>query len=404
MSYFKTADKKDCCGCTSCVQSCPVHAIHFEKDNEGFEYPVIDRETCIDCGLCERVCPVANPKYENSESPDVYAALLSDVNQLIKSSSGGVFYAIAKWVIDRGGIVFGATIDEHNQVRHISAENEDELQALRGSKYVQSALNETFNQVKESLKQGRLCYFVGTGCQVAGLYAYLRKKYDTLITSDLVCHGVPSQWLFDKHIDYLERKYHGVVSDYRFRNNAIGGGCELFKLATPKGKVRELINPTYNLSPYLYSFMYAMTYRYSCYDCKFAKVPRQGDITLADFWGSKEFFPEMDNSKGISLCLVNTEQGRRIWDIVKDKCEYRSSNVEDAAKYNGNLVHTSSPHPNRSFVYKKIKDEGYDVVAKNEFRIEHYNRVLLNLWINKSRLLSNLVKGMSRLKHKVFGQ
>ena len=141
----------------------------------------------------------------------------------MKSSSGGLFYAIAMWVINRGGIVFGATIDDNNQICHISAENEKELQALRGSKYVQSALNDIFKQVKENLLQGRLCYFVGTGCQVAGLNAFLRRKYDTLITSDLVCHGVPSQWLFDQHISYLERKHHGVVSEYRFRNNAIGG-------------------------------------------------------------------------------------------------------------------------------------------------------------------------------------
>ena len=399
MSYFKTLDKKDCCGCTACVHSCPVQCISFVKDDEGFEYPVVDKSACINCGLCERVCPVANPKYDNADKPDVYAVLLKSVPQRMKSSSGGLFYAIATWVMQRGGIVFGATIDKHNQVRHIAAENDGELQALRGSKYVQSALNDTFKKVKDNLQQGRICYFVGTGCQVAGLKAYLHKDYGNLITSDLVCHGVPSQWLFDQHVSYLERKHHGVVSEYRFRNNAIGGGCELFKLANPRGKVREIINPTYNLSPYLYSFMYAMTYRWSCYDCKFAKVPRQGDITLADYWGSKHFFPDMDNSKGISLCLVNTERGRRIWDEVKENCEYRESNVEDAAKYNGNLVHSSKPHEYRKTIYEKIRKEGYAAVAEREFRVAHYNKVRLNAWISESRFLTFCVNCLSKAKH-----
>lgn len=399
MSYFKTIDKKDCCGCTACIHSCPVQAIRFKKDEDGFDYPVINKETCINCGLCERVCPIVHLNYENSVTPDVYAALLKDVSQRKKSSSGGLFYAIATWVIQQGGIVFGAAIDGKNQVRHIAAENENELQALRGSKYVQSTLDDTFKLVKENLQHGRLCYFVGTGCQIAGLNAYLGKKYDILITSDLVCHGVPSQWLFDQHIEYLEEKHKGKVFDYRFRNNEIGGGCELFKLVDPRGKVREIVNPTYNLSPYLYSFMYAMTYRYSCYDCKFAKVPRQGDITLADYWGVKEFFPDMDNSKGISLCLVNTVHGRTVWEAIKDKCEYRISNVTDAAKYNGNLIHTSKPHEYRSFVYEKIRKEGYKAVAKNEFRPKNYYKIRFFAWIRKFRFLTFCVKWLSKTKH-----
>lgn len=401
MSYFKTADKKDCCACTACVHSCPVKAIRFERDEEGFDYPIIDKETCINCGLCEKVCPVANPQYDNTENPDVFAALLKDVSERKRSSSGGLFYAIAMWVIQRGGIVFGATIDEHNQVRHIAAEDEKELQALRGSKYVQSALNNTFKIVKENLKQGRWCYFVGTGCQVSGLNAYLRKKYDTLITSDLVCHGVPSQWLFDQHVSYIEKKYKGKVIEYHFRNNKKGAGGEIFMVESPKGKTKRVFNPTYNLSPYLYSFMYAMTYRWSCYDCKFAKVPRQGDVTLADYWGSKIFFPDMDNSKGISLCLVNTERGRRLWDEIKENCEYLESNVNDAVKYNGNLLHASKPHEYRKSIYEKIRKEGYEVVAKEEFRAEHYHRKLVNYYINQSTILSSCVKLLSLLKHKL---
>lgn len=271
--------------------------------------------------------------------------------------------------------MFGACINEQNQVMHISADNEQDLQKLRGSKYVLSALNDIFIRVKENLQADRWCYFVGTGCQVAGLKSYLRKEYDKLITSDLVCHGVPSQWLFDQHVGYLERKYNGKVANYKFRNNEKGTGGESFDLIKPNGKKRRISNPSYNLSPYLYSFMYGMTSRYSCYECKFATIPRQGDITLADYWGSKEFFPQMDNGMGISLCLVNTEQGKKVWDEIKTKCESEESNIDDAAKNNGNLVRSSVPHTYRLFIYEKIRKEGYDIVAKKEFRVKNYFRI-----------------------------
>ncbi|WP_091816725.1 Coenzyme F420 hydrogenase/dehydrogenase, beta subunit C-terminal domain [Prevotella communis] len=402
MSYFKTKDKKDCCACSACIHSCPVHAIKFERDEEGFDYPIINNEICINCGLCEKVCPVAHPIYDNEQYPKTYALYLRDVKERQRSSSGGVFYAIALWVLERGGVVFGSIIDEQNQVYHIGVDNLQDLQQLRGSKYVQSALKNVFKEIKLNLQAGRWCYFVGTGCQVAGLNAYLRKKYDTLITSDLVCHGVPSQWMFDQHIYYLEKKYKGRVSDYRFRDNRIGGGSEIFSLTTKKGKKRTIINPTYLLSPYLYSFMYAMTCRYSCYDCKFAKVPRQGDITLADYWGSKDFFPDMDNSKGISLCLLNTEMGKRIWEFLKDEFDYSESNVNDAAKNNLNLISTSTPHSNRSFIYEKVREEGYKKVAKEAFRVKNFNRVWINAYINQSLFLSAFLKVLSNIKHKLL--
>ncbi len=399
MSFFKTQDKKDCCACSACIQGCPVQAISFANDEEGFAYPVINKETCINCGLCERICPVTNPKYENTESPEVYASLLKDVEERKKSTSGGIFYVIAEWVLDKGGVVYGAMMDDQNQVRHVAVENNMDLQSLRGSKYVQSAMGDTYLHVKSNLQKGRWCYFSGTGCQVAGLKAFLRKEYSTLITADIVCHGVPSQWLFDQHIGYLEQKYKGKVSEYRFRNNKKGEGGEIFKLTKSRGKVREIINPTYNLSPYLYSFMYGMTSRWSCYDCKFAKIPRQGDITLADYWGSKFFFPDMDNSKGISLCLVNTERGRIIWDAVKVYCEYRESNITDGAKYNGNLIHTSKPHEYRKAIYETIRKEGYAAVAEREFKIAHYYRARLNARINESRFLMFCVDFLSKIKH-----
>ena len=203
--YFKTLDKKECCGCTACASACPQQCISMIQDEEGFYFPVVDKTQCIECGLCEKVCPFEHPKYENTEITEVYASYIKDIEQRKKSTSGGVFYAIAQWVICQGGVVYGAAFDKNFKLRHIGVENLKDLEQLRGSKYLQSFLGNVFIEIKKNLKAGRWVYFTGVGCQVAGLKSFLHKKYDTLITSDLVCHGVPSQLMFDWHLNYLQK-------------------------------------------------------------------------------------------------------------------------------------------------------------------------------------------------------
>lgn len=385
--YFQTKDKSECCACTACVNVCPKSCIRMIQDNEGFAYPEIDEISCISCHLCEKVCPVEHPDYSNTQKPDAYAVLLKNVDERKRSSSGGAFYAIASFVLERKGVVVGATMDEKHKVRHIAIDSKDELYRLRGSKYVQSSLDGIFSIVKEALVDGKWCYFVGTGCQVAGLKAYLRKSYDKLITSDLVCHGVPSQKIFDMHIAYLEEKYKNKVVDYQFRNNSLWGGCEICDFANHK----SIMNPSYELSPYLYSFMYAMTYRYSCYDCKFACVPRQGDMTLADYWGVKEFFPNINTTHGVSLVLANTEQGKKVWDLVKDNYEYYESSVDDGAKYNGNLVKKSEKPAVRDSIYERIDELGYNKVAETTFKSPRIWRIKLLNYVNNSAVLKPLL-------------
>lgn len=390
--YFKTLAKSECCACTACEQACPVNAISFTKDEEGFLYPTINKEKCIDCSLCERVCPVESPNYSNTETPEVYAAMVKEVEQRKKSSSGGMFYAIASWILNQGGKVYGATMDENHQVKHIGVDNFEDLNLLRGSKYVQSDLQQVFADIKKELKAGRWCYFVGTGCQVAGLKSFLRKDYDTLLTSDLVCHGVPSQWLFDQHIKYLEDKYKGKVSNYHFRNNEGWGGCEMFDLTNHKGKTKRYKFPSYDLSPYLYSFMYGMTSRYSCYECPFARIPRQGDITLADYWGVKEFFPEMDDSKGVSMILVNSSNGQKVWNAVKVDNIFEKSRKEAAAKCNGNLIGPTSMPIIRTRAYKEVLSRGYVDVASKDFRCSNYFKTKVKQYLLHSFMRPAIIR------------
>lgn len=384
--YFKTLDKKDCSGCTACVGACPKQCISMEADNEGFFYPVIDKAVCINCGLCERICPFEYPQYDNTDNPKVYATYLKDEDQRVLSTSGGIFYAIAKWVIQQRGIVYGASFDENFKLRHFGVDSMEELSLLRGSKYLQSYLGNVFADIKDYLKSGRWVYFVGVGCQVAGLKAFLRKDYDTLITSDLVCHGVPSQQMFDWHLDYLRHKERGRIISYSFRDCEGWGGCETYKyISQTRGEgVRRLYS--YSLSPYLYSFMYAFNLRYSCYDCKFARIPRQGDVTLADFWGVKKLFPELDVSKGVSLALVNTNRGIYVWNQIKASVYFVESCVKDAAKENVNLIRQTPMPEIRKRCYEMILQRGYKSVAENEFRIPHYFLVKSRIVLRNSFL------------------
>ena len=395
--YFKSLSKYECCACTACVHACPKGCIHLESDEEGFYYPQIDKDKCINCGRCESICPVEYPVYENNATPNVYASYVKDVEERKKSSSGGLFYAIATWILDQNGKVYGAAIDERSQVYHIGVDSKEDLYKLRGSKYVQSALNDTFVDIKRNLSNDRWCYFVGTPCQVAGLKSFLHKEYEKLLTSDLVCHGVPSQWLFDQHISYLEKKEGGKVSGYQFRNNEKWGGCEIFNLTTPKGRVKTIKHPTYVLSPYLYSFMYAMTYRYSCYDCKFARIPRQGDITLADFWGVQNFFPDINIDNGVSLILANTDKGDRVLKQIENSVELRKSSIEDGAEFNGNLVTISIKHENRDIAYSTVKNEGYVKAASTLFKNPHSIRDGIKYRLLQNKVVSFLIEKVNTI-------
>lgn len=370
INYFQTGNPSECCGCTSCANACPKHCIELTPDKEGFLYPKKNLDACIDCGRCERVCPFSEHySFETTADPTVYAAY--DKEHRAGSSSGGIFYTIAKYVIEeRQGWVYGAAFDDNLQLKHIGVNNFTDLQKLRGSKYLQSAMGDTYSQIKTLLKDGHFVFFVGTPCQVAGLRAFLRnKEYDNLLVADLVCHGVPPQTLFNEHVKYLETKHKAKLVSYQFRKADGWGVCEIADFANPK---KRKVLPSYELSPYLYSFMYAMTYRESCYECKFAKVPRQGDITLADFWGVEEFFPNIDKSKGVSMVLVNSPQGDFVWRLIEGCIETEQSNLHDGARNNHNLVNVSAKPYLRTTIFKIIENLGYNSVALLYFRPRHY--------------------------------
>ena len=190
---IQVSKKQDCCGCSACVQRCPRHCISMKEDAEGFLYPDVDMTQCIDCGICEKVCPWLN-LHEKSKIQDVLGAKNIDGKERMESSSGGVFIALAKKVIENGGVVFGAVFNKCWEVVHTYAENLKDVKSMMGSKYMQSRMENSYREAEDFLKRGRTVLFTGCPCQITGLHNYLGKEYHNLISVDFLCHGVPSQY------------------------------------------------------------------------------------------------------------------------------------------------------------------------------------------------------------------
>lgn len=395
MTYLISKEKEQCSGCSACVNICPHNALHLIKDEEGFLYPERN-SNCINCGLCERVCPYANENDSQSIStPRVYASY--SPKERARSSSGGVFYVIGKHVIEKGGVVYGAAFNEDLKLKHQQAVTIEKLEKLRGSKYIQSDVQFTFPEIKVKLNNNIPVLFCGTPCQVAGLKSYLRRDYDNLLTIDVVCDGVPSQWMFDKHREYLEKKHNARLVSYSFRDNKGWSGCEIAEFETYTGKRKKKVTPTYVLSPYLYSFLYGYTYRYSCYKCKFAKIPRQGDITLGDFWGIEKYKPTIDKSSGVSAVLVNSEKGNKLWNVVKDELIWEESNTEEVCSNNTNIYRCHGSIPKlRTEIYESVKMRGYKSVAEHEFRCPQFYSLKLKYYLKKFHFFRKLFDVLKR--------
>jgi len=366
-------NKESCCGCGACANICPKGAIAMKSDDLGFSYPAIDLNRCVSCGICKKVC-----SYQNGislhEPVCAYAAVNKVQEQLEKSASGGVFAAVATYFLERGGVVFGASLDfeDGHPIAHlIGIEDVSQLECIQGSKYVQCAVEETYKQAKQNLDAGKEVLFSGTPCQIAGLYGYLMKDYSNLWTMDVICHGVPNICFFDDYLTMVGKKYGGIPIEYSFRNKMRGWDMKNARLDLKQqtGTVKHAYIPA-RVTSYNTLFYDCDSFRDNCYNCPYACKERVSDMTIGDFWGIEREHPELlkqaefDERKGISCMLINTQKGIELCGKLSDKIYLSESSFGKIAKKNGQLNHPSIRSERRKIVMEIYQKYGYDGVEK----------------------------------------
>lgn len=347
-------EKSRCCGCFACAAICPHDAIAMRPDAEGFLYPAIDPGLCVDCGLCERRCPAiqAAPR---GESP-AYAARIRADGVREESSSGGVFTALSRTVLARGGVVFGAAMDAEFHVSHVGVMEETALGALRGSKYVQSDVDDAYHQTALLLDAGLPVFFTGTPCQVAGLYAALGGDRENLLTADIVCHGAPSPAVFDGYLKMLEAERGAKLTRYVFRDKR-NGWKDFLVVATFADGAQYAAGQREDI--FMRGFLGDLFLRPSCHSCPYVGARRPGDITLGDMWGAQQIVPDMDDDRGLSLVFTNSEKGARAFAELRDEIVFRKTDPKRNIPYCPPLVRSYKPHRNRARFFKQFQKEGF---------------------------------------------
>ena len=351
------ADHARCTGCGACASGCPRDAIAMERDKEGFSYPVIEPDTCIRCGHCTAICPILHER-EPKPLPAAFAAWNRDDSIRRDSTSGGAFTALADYVLEGGGIVYGAAFDGRQHLRHVACFRKEDLWRLRGAKYVQSNLGETFREIRTAL-ESRTVLFSGTPCQVDGLYRYLGRRPENLITCDLVCHGVPSPGVWENMARSIEQRRHKGLQAVRFRNKVTGWKDSHFTTVYDDGSVDSA--PLFR-TEYGRAFGRALFLRPSCHRCAYTNLNRPGDFTLGDFWGLRpDELPEQQE-KGVNLLLVNTAHGSHIFDQLP--LGRQAFPIERAVAGNPRLASPIEQPPDRTAFFAAYALEPFDQVRK----------------------------------------
>ena len=324
--------KNECCGCSACAQRCPHNCIEMREDEKGFYYPFVNTEQCNNCGLCNKVCPSIHLLNQNTNSNyKIFAAINSDQEIRIKSSSGGIFYLIANYTISQGGVVFGARFDEHWNVIHSFTETKEGLEAFMGSKYIQSKIENSYQQVLHFLKEGRYVLFSGTLCQIEGLNLLLRKKYPNLLTVAIACHSVSSPKVWKEYLKGLKLN---KITNINFRDKKIS--WEKYGLKINYGD-NKVFFQTHDENAFLQLFLHGLTTRPSCFNCPAKNTISSADIIIGDCWGINQILPDFKNDhKGISFIQCQTNHGFQI--INKIDLTGRDIPYEHVIKYNGGLT------------------------------------------------------------------
>lgn len=353
-------NKHECSGCTACSFVCTHNAITMKPDKLGFIYPCVDSEKCIDCGLCVKKCEFKADYsvYSNYETPIIYGGRLKDASALAASQSGGAASAICEAFIKEGGIVYGVMFDADFRVIHTRVDNVENLVKLKGSKYVQSDLTNTLQQVRDDLMSNEKILFVGTACQVAGLKSFIPNKYhDKLYTIDILCHACPSPALWESYLQHIQKTNKAKIVAANMRNKKYGWRSfhETFMLSNGKEIKRD---------SYIYLFFHHLSIKKSCEVCHFTNHRRVSDVTLSDFWGWSKYHPEWNDDKGVSMIMVNSEKGTLLLNGINTEMSLIKSDESEIDHLQPQLSRPSNANPLRESFEQDFHKKGFKYVSK----------------------------------------
>ncbi len=353
MSYKRISKK--CCACNACENICPKDCISNIEDTKGFKYAVKDTNVCIDCGLCEKVCQYIQPASAKHEPSGVFVGYNLDEGVRLQSSSGGIFSLLAKDVLSRGGVVFGARFNERLEVVHDFVENEEDLPKLYESKYVQSDIGLSYKDVKAFLKEGREVLFCGTPCQIKGLRLYLKEKeYEGLTLVDFVCHGVPSPGVWQKYLEETLGDHKRENIKVSFRSKSRGWKNFGFSIHEISQNFPILQDGMYE-NPFLHGFLANLYLRESCTQCPAKDFSSGSDLTICDAWGIEKYHPEIDDDKGCSMIIVMTEKGEKAFLGISAKIKQIPCNIEILRKHNPAAFRSAKLHKKHKKFFKLQK-------------------------------------------------
>ena len=385
--------KEKCTGCGLCTNICPTKAITMEEDNEGFTYPKINIEKCIHCNKCRKNCPVLN-KNNNVEYNKEYLAVKNkNKDERIKSTSGGVFSIIAKYILEKKGIVYGCTLI-NNRAKHIRIDNYNDLEKVRGSKYNQSTIIEIYEKIKEDLNNNKKVLFSGTPCQVAAIKK-LFKDNEKLITVSVICHGVINTKILEKHIKSIESETNKKLSEWKFRSKTNND----WKKSNVSYKLDESIkNVEFTNDNLMYLYLKNMILRESCYRCNYKGDNNNSDIIIGDYWGIEVTNPKFYDNLGVSSVIVNSLKGKEIIDKIKlnKSVEITKGYKEDIKKYNPSFYVSSERPLLRNISLMSIDELPFNVITetlKGKIILEEYKKSqqeLDNLRLENTNLFNKL--------------
>lgn len=358
-------NKVDCCGCQACGDICGKKAISFQTDEEGIWYPVIDMDKCVDCGLCEKVCPIINHTScpANKPEPECIVLQAPDSYDRLQSASGAAYTLLARAIFQKGGYVAGHIWDGSFGVKGFISGNEEDLEILRGTKYLQSNVEGIYIAVKKLLNEGKLVLFSGTPCQNAAMRSFLKKDYENLIMTDFVCMGIDSPLAFKEYLKSLESIHHSRIVYFKAKSKEVGWRYLTNKAIFEDGTTYFGIN---GRDANLKATFLDILVRPSCYECKFKGFPRVSDITIGDYWRNKYDYDPLDDNTGTSYIMIHNQKAASLVDDIKSSCNYRDIDFQSIIDANQRATE-SLPKPffSRSEFYNRLQKEDFSSIVED---------------------------------------